>query len=112
MKIEEAIKILKTEKLDIELRISALKQSGIDVPDNNPLLEANEMAIEALEESQWIDAKEMPPKEEGEYIVMIQGADKPTALYFTPDDGWWVSIEAMRKYTVTHWKPLPKAPEV
>lgn len=102
MKIEEAIR-----RIEDHMRVHRMEEERAVF-----ITESLRMAIEVLKESQWIDAKEMPPKEEGEYIVMIQGSDKPTALYFTPDDGWWVSIEVMRKYTVTHWKPLPKAPEV
>ena len=41
-----------------------------------------------------------------EFIVMIEGANRPTTLYRTTD-GFWVD-EKRKIYSVVAWQPLPK----
>ena len=62
----------------------------------------------------WRNAYTDPPKEPGEYIVMIKGGAGSTALlheagqwFDESDDG-----EPYCYYEVTHWMPLPNPPEV
>lgn len=62
----------------------------------------------------WIPAeKELPPEppqyvdDEGdleEYIVMIDGAERPTVLRYAGDGNWW---EDGTYYPVIAWQPLP-----
>lgn len=75
------------------------------------------------EENRWIPVEErMPELTEDEkrrilvddyaapeYIVMIEGAKKSTALYF--DGEYWYDLGGT-VYDVTRWKPMPKGPEV
>lgn len=97
MKIEEAIKKLETSK---SLKLYYHPHSDTEYID---------MAIEVLKESQWISDR--PPEESGEYIVMIYGEENPTFLVYRKDIGRFCD-DYDNKYNVTHWKPLPKAPEV
>lgn len=63
--------------------------------------------------TEWRPASE-PPKEEGEYIVMIDGANGPTTLWYSKCyDGWYNYDEYDRifKYDITHWMPLPQPPK-
>ena len=57
----------------------------------------------------WIPASD-PPKNSGNYIVMIQGARKATTLVYTIQHKKWVD-EVMDEYRVTHWMPLPQPPK-
>ena len=57
----------------------------------------------------WNPASE-PPKEAGEYIVMIRGATIPTTLYYGPGTGTWHELDG-DEYPVTHWQPMPDPPE-
>ncbi len=42
-----------------------------------------------------------------DYIVLIDGASKPTLLAF--DGEFWLDDDA-NSYNVTHWRPLPELP--
>ena len=69
----------------------------------------------------WIPVSERLPREEsmlfqkqnGEdptYIVMINGAQMPTTLFFDPDNNLWYEMRddgEVVGYTVTHWMPMP-----
>ena len=66
----------------------------------------------------WIPCNErLPSKEEfleaycrnkygAEFIVMIEGANKPTTLYLT-SDGFWVD-DCRNVHEVIAWQPLPE----
>ena len=66
---------------------------------------------------QWIPTSERLPNEEefvkayrrnyycAEFIVMIEGATRPTALYY--ENGIWAD-ENNNHYRVVAWQPLPK----
>ncbi len=57
---------------------------------------------------QWISMKERMPAVSDEYIVMIEGADKSTCLYYDTDEGvWFDEREEETTYRVTKWMPLP-----
>lgn len=60
---------------------------------------------------EWIPVS-VPPEEPNEYIVMIKNAACATALFF--DGDFWVEetvLVGAVHYAVTHWMPLPPAPE-
>lgn len=66
----------------------------------------------------WIPCSERLPKEPGDglknmveldsYIVMIQGAEKPTSLIYA-GDGEWYDAETGIFYKVEAWRPYPPA---
>lgn len=60
-------------------------------------------------EDKWIPASD-PPKNSGNYIVMIQGARKATTLVYTIQHKKWVD-EVMDEYRVTYWMPFPQPPK-
>ena len=65
---------------------------------------------------EWIPAKE-PPKESGEYIVMIHRATNPTMLLYHAEEKSWFEVtmedgeEVYTYYPVDCWMPLPEAPK-
>lgn len=81
------------------------------------------------EEARWIPVTERLPDEEleaepkdadgkpllGGYecIAQIEGAKRPTALWYCRIDGEgvWTDESGENFYPVTHWKPMPKGPE-
>lgn len=85
---------------------------------------------ELLEERRWIPTSERLPDQEleaepkdadgkpllGGYecIAQIEGAKRPTALWYCHIDGEgvWTDESGETFYRVTHWKPMPKGPEV
>lgn len=124
---EEVIEIIKK---NIVAQEAIIEFNDIFDPecDSTDLLKQNEafnMAIEFIKEVQkyskirtieghWIPAeKELPPEppeyvdDEGdleEYIVMIDGAERPTTLRYAGDGNWW---EDGTYYPVIAWQPLP-----
>lgn len=90
---------------------------------------ANTMEALALEnarlreEKRWIPtAERLPDLEDGsvltigeltavEVLVMIQGAEKPTCLYFDDEDFFDIQGGELIPYRVTHWRPMPRGPE-
>lgn len=82
------------------------------------------------EERRWIPTSERLPDQEleaepkdadgkpllGGYecIAQIEGAKRPTALWYCHIDGEgvWTDESGENFYPVTHWKPMPKGPEV
>ena len=73
-----------------------LISNGITVPDTNV--------------GKWIPASD-PPEDHNEYLVMIKGANRPTALWYSPNSGTWHECGALISYPVTHWMPLPQPPK-
>lgn len=62
---------------------------------------------------QWISMEERPPAVSDEYIVMIEGAEKSTCLYYDANGGVWFceGDEEEITYHVTKWMPLPPTGE-
>lgn len=79
--------------------------------------EAHRMAIEALEQTQWIPVKERLPEESVwadcgeliEFLVMIVGAEVPTTLCFNGHE--FFNASDGERYPITHWMPMVKAPK-
>ena len=65
---------------------------------------------------EWIPAK-FPPKESGEYIVMIHKAANPTALLYSTEEKSWFEItieneeEIYTYYPVDWWMAMPEPPK-
>ena len=65
---------------------------------------------------EWIPAKD-PPKESGEYIVMIHKAANPTTLMYHAGEKAWFEVtmedgeELYTYYSVDYWMPLPEPPK-
>ena len=77
------------------------------------LTDLREMASELLqlrEQVRWIPVSERLP-DDGDSVLVYFGN---VASAFLRDDGWWRSapIPSRIYSTVTHWQPLPPAPEV
>ena len=71
-------------------------------------------AIQKLVESaqpKWISVEERLPEKDGTYIVFIhaQGVNLVDADQYTIGNGWY---EWGNHSGITHWMPLPQAPEV
>ena len=78
------------------------------------------------EERRWVPTSErLPETGDGPIIVMedctavfvlvmIEGAITATTLYFNVDnhDFFDMQVDELIPYRITHWKPMPKAPEV
>ena len=62
---------------------------------------------------EWIPFKAAKPTEDDEYLVMVAGAEKPTTLWYDPDEEAFYEEgfdgEAIW-YPVTHWAMLPVGP--
>ena len=94
------------------------------------LIQRNDELLKLQEENRWIPASERNPDREleeepkgedgkpllGGYecIAQIEGAKRPTALWYCHIDGEgvWTDESGENFYRVTHWKPMPKGPEV
>ncbi|MBQ9779045.1 MAG: hypothetical protein IJW22_09015, partial [Clostridia bacterium] len=62
---------------------------------------------------QWISMKERPPAVSDEYIVVIEGAERSTCLYYDTNGGvWFCEGDEENTYRVAKWMPLPPAEEV
>ena len=57
----------------------------------------------------WIPVSE-PPKDTGEYNVMIYGATKATSLFYDFGNDRWFDI-GDEEFVVTRWMPLPEPPK-
>ena len=77
-----------------------------------------------VEERRWIPTSErLPSPDDGPYstyedvsavsvLAMIEGAEWATELYFDGYDFFDIQGDEQIPYRVTHWKPMPKGPEV
>jgi hypothetical protein len=78
----------------------------LDTPDVADYLLANGVTVQ-----RWIPVTERLPEKWGEYLVMIEGDKRSTTLYYEWADKYWFDFPNGRKFVVTHWMPLPPAPE-
>lgn len=105
------------EKL-IELLVNFVE---VDAWDNGEFIEkdinfqkiASDLIAHGVTVQEWRPGSE-PPKEPGNYIVMIQGSTYPTELFWSAKRKKWVEIsddDFDVTYEVTHWMPLPEPPK-
>lgn len=62
---------------------------------------------------EWIPASE-PPKESGEYNVMIKGGVVATSLFYSKIENGWYEFnddDYVEPQPVTHWQPMPTPPK-
>ena len=77
---------------------------------------ADELIASGVTVQEWIPAA-TPPKESGEYIVMIHKAANPTALLYDGSLKSWYEVTIENKeevytyYPVDWWMPLPEPPK-
>ena len=76
------------------------------------------------EENRWIStAERLPQTDDGPYstyedvsavevLAVIEGAERATTLYCDGYDFFDLQGDEAIPYRVTHWKPMPKGPEV
>lgn len=102
------------KKEELVQRLAEFENLGLEPEYIGDLQEYCKYLVNQLDlyRRSWHDAKTDPPKEAGEYIVMIKGgADVITLLY---DGGLWFEEDEegwQTYYSVTHWMPLPEPPE-
>ena len=58
----------------------------------------------------WNDVNKNLPNKDGDYLVVIKGAEIPTVLSFHADCGVFYDENHECYYKVTHWCPLPDMP--
>lgn len=82
--------------------------------DNQPISDlyyALQMALDLIEESEWISVKERLPDD---FCVVLVYCPQFDNIYrvFRESDAWHqFSTSDILMQAVTHWRPLPKAPE-
>lgn len=121
--VEQAIKEFNKKRVDrvprnLDMEVHHNMLDTI-LAENTEMLEIIEnLPTTCIGNNSWIPVSERIPNEEemkqaycrnhygGEFIVMIEGANKPTTLYRTMD-GFWVNDERV-SYKVSAWMPLPK----
>lgn len=85
------------------------------VYDTNAVLDSIDQQP-TIEPPRWIPASE-PPKESGEYIVMIRCGRKATTLQYSVENDAWFDYsddadeDSIIYYPITHWMPLPEGPK-
>lgn len=72
---------------------------------------ADHLIANGVTVQRWIPVTERLPEKWGEYLVMIEGDTVSTTLYYEWADKYWFDFPNGRKFVVTHWMPLPPAPE-
>lgn len=98
----------------MEVYTTYLAHGGKGDPAEEVGLDALAMAISALEKTKWISVEDMLPKDSGYYLVAYQDKYNGSIsiafdMYVKCKAGEWWENDFMRD--VTHWMPLPLAPE-
>lgn len=88
------------------------------------IVKCREEILRLREENRWIPVEErLPATDDGPFhtdgelsavsvLAMIEGAEWATELYFDGYDFFDIQGDELIPYRVTHWKPMPKGPEV
>ncbi len=86
----------------------------VEITEFNAELQKILDKIPAVSAIEWRDVKYELPLVSDEYIVLIDGADKPTVLNYDADECVWYAEHEGEEifYRVTHWAELPEAPTV
>lgn len=125
--IEDALLVLREEhRQRTDSYTTYLAHGGKGDPAEEVGLDALAMAISALEKTKWISVDDRLPDKTGRYLVLKNriapdylGGDRTdiVILRFFVDKGFrmpthipdWINEEINEE--VTHWMPLPLAPE-
>lgn len=106
MNNKEAIEQIESMRFQVQ---SSLDEVEVDVDskeaeeDNRKLVEAFNMAIKALEQSEWIPVTERLPEKSGLYLVST--GDLVTTLSFC---GHSFRTHFADEYGVDAWRPMPE----
>lgn len=99
--------------------IKALREFGETCKGSSEAATAVSVAISVLSRvpSPWVDANTRPPEKTGEYLCVFKYRYEPWADVFMDKMTYLAStspsrFEAWRGQVVSHWMPLPDAPEV
>lgn len=96
---EEAIKIINCYD------IGFYDLSGKKIPADK-LVDAFDMAIEALEQSQWIPCEERLPEYGKEVIICLQ--DGGISVGWSTGYSWYADYSDTEVFNVVAWMPLPE----
>lgn len=77
--------------------------------DEEVVAETSFLAGYKAAQPQWISVKDRLPDEDGEMVLASDGTRRVTANFF--HDGQRFYFYNPHMEIVTHWMPLPKAPE-
>ena len=99
--------------------IKALREFGESCKDSAEAATAISVAISVLSRvpSPWVDANTRKPKKTDEYLCVFTYRQAPWADVFVEKMTYCASpshsgFEAWRGQVVSHWMPMPDAPEV
>ena len=95
-------------------RIGELEAELAKLREENRFIPVEERLPDQELEAEPKDADGKPLLGGYECIAQIEGAKRPTALWYCRIDGEgaWTDESGENFYRVTHWKPMPKGPEV
>lgn len=129
-KFRQAVEALGKANSLLTQQIQANKiQSDLITAQDDCIVKLREELKRLRKERRWIPTSERLPDQElevepkdadgepllGGYecIAQIEGAKRPTALWYCHIDGEgvWTDESGENFYRVTHWKPMPKGPE-
>ena len=79
------------------------------------MIEALDMAIEALKRTRWLSVSERLPKKTGWYLITVKGykgKDGVCEMCYRKPENYWTGSDITRKILdsneVTAWMPLPE----
>lgn len=83
-------------------------RSGGDGDNGELLMDLLDAYFERFNSSGWIPVSERLPEENGEYIVMIERATRPTFLNYYAGEWFGWDEDGIEYYEVVAWQPLPE----
>ncbi len=105
--------------IDRQAAIAALKKMVDDCHDSTEAATAAAMAISVISQlpSPWVAANTRPPEKTGEYLCAFKYRDSPWDDVFMGKIDYVATgkdkgFEPWRGQIVSHWMPMPDAPEV
>lgn len=113
---EEAIKILENEKACVN-RANKNDYCNRDcyncelVKTDTEILNALDMAIQAIEQTKWISVSEKLP-ENNDNVLAWNGRCSMVAWYDAADDDWYsLDDRFVSRRPIKYWVPLPQEPK-
>lgn len=102
----------KERQIEEMATIIARNVYGIDEPDVDYLPSARKAAEESFDvgyrKQEWISVDERLPEREGKYIAYTTRGTIEIARFYS----YYVNDKPQFDYWITHWMPLPEAPEM